>query len=90
MELRRGQVVISKAGRDAGTLLAVLEVEPPWAVLADGRRRPLERPKRKKLRHLSPTLKVLPEEALTTNRKLRAALRKAGGQQENTPYDAEV
>lgn len=85
MELKRGQVVRSRAGRDQGSFLAVLSVEPPWAVLADGKKRPLERPKRKKLMHLAPTLRVLPEEALATNRKLRAALREAGGQPENKP-----
>lgn len=90
MELRRGQVVRSRAGRDKGGYLAVLEAGGTWAVLADGRGRPLERPKRKKLRHLSATLKVLPEGALATNRKLRAALREAGGQGDNIPYDAEV
>ncbi len=90
MELKRGQVVISRAGRDKDSYLAVLELESPWAVLADGKKRPIERPKRKKLMHLSPTLRVLSEEALATNRKLRAALREAGGQRENTPYDAEV
>ena len=65
MELKRGQVVRSKAGKG----------------------RPLERPKRKNIRHISPTLTVLPEEALATNRKLRAALREAGGQRENIPAE---
>lgn len=90
MELRRGQVVRSKAGRDEGRYMAVLESAPPWAVVADGKERPLGRPKRKKIRHLGPTLRVLSEEELATDRKLRAALREAGGQRENTPYDAEV
>ena len=96
MELKRGQVVRSKAGRDQGSFMAVLGAEPQWAVLADGRGipvcgeckgRPLERPKRKNIRHISPTLTVLPEEALATNRKLRAALREAGGQRENIPAE---
>ena len=43
--------------------------------------------KSKKLMHLSPTLTVLSEEALATNRKLRAALREAGGQRENIPAE---
>ncbi|MCI9225540.1 MAG: hypothetical protein HFE91_08725 [Acutalibacter sp.] len=90
MELKRGQVVKSRAGRDKDSYMAVLELDPPWVVLADGKKRPVERPKRKKLMHISPTLIVLSEEALATNRKLRAALREAGGQGENTPYDAEV
>ena len=92
MELKRGQVVRSKAGRDQGSFMAVLGAEPQWAepqwaVLADGKGRPLERPKRKNIRHISPTLTVLPEEALATNRKLRAALREAGGQRENIPAE---
>ena len=87
MEWRRGQVARSLAGHDKGTFLAVLEVAPPrgarefaclvapYAVVADGKARPLERPKRKKLFHLAPTGTALPEEALETNRKLRNALR---------------
>ena len=87
MEWKRGQVVRSKAGRDKDSFLAVVAIEPPCALVCDGRQRPLERPKRKKLRHLSPTLKVLPEGALATDRKLRAALREAGGQRDNIPAE---
>ncbi len=81
MELRRGQVARSRAGRDRGTFLAVLECRPPWALVADGRRRPLERPKRKRLIHLAPTARVLPEEALLANGRLRAALGRAAGEE---------
>ena len=75
MEWKRGQVVRSLAGHDKGGFLAVLEAAPPYAVVADGKGRPLERPKRKKLFHLAPTGAVLPEEALKTNRSIRSALR---------------
>lgn len=75
MEVKRGQVVRSIAGHDKGGFLTVLEVSPPCALVSDGKRRPLERPKWKKLFHLAPTASVLPEEALETNRKIRAALR---------------
>lgn len=78
MEWKRGQVVRSLAGRDKGGFLAVLDVAPPFAVVADGKRRPVERPKRKKLFHLAPTKAVLPEEALKTNRAIRGALRPFG------------
>ncbi len=74
MELKRGQVAKSIAGHDKGGFLAVLEVSPPYAVLCDGKRRPLERPKKKKLFHLAPTATILPEEALKTNRQIRSAL----------------
>ena len=68
MEWRRGQVARSLAGHDKGTFLAVLEVAPPYAVVADGKARPLERPKRKKLFHLAPTGTALPEAALCRGR----------------------
>ncbi len=86
MEIKRGQVVRSIAGHDKGGFLTVLEVTPPCALVCDGKRRPLERPKRKKLFHLAPTATVLSEEALKTNRQIRTALRpfreKAGEQSE--------
>lgn len=75
MEWKQGQVVRSLAGHDKGCFLAVLEYAPPYAVVCDGKRRPMERPKRKKLFHLAPTGTVLPEEALKTNRQIRSALR---------------
>lgn len=76
MELKRGQVVRSKAGRDQGGFLAVLEPGPGWVLVCDGKERPLERPKRKNRRHLAPTDMRVPEECLGSNRKLRAALGK--------------
>lgn len=75
MELRRGQVVRSIAGHDKGSFLVVLEAAPPYAVVCDGKRRPLERPKRKKAFHLAPTRAVVPEGSLRTNKSIRAGLR---------------
>lgn len=83
MEVQRGQVVRSLAGHDKGGFLAVVQVAPPFAFVCDGKRRPLERPKRKKLFHLAPTATVLPEEALRTNREIRSALRRFAGSAEN-------
>ena len=83
MEVQRGQVVRSLAGHDKGGFLAVVQVAPPFAFVCDGKRRPLERPKRKKLFHLAPAATVLPEEALRTNRQIRSALRRFAGSAEN-------
>ena len=83
MEVQRGQGVRSLAGHDKGGFLAVVQVAPPFAFVCDGKRRPLERPKRKKLFHLAPTATVLPEEALRTNRQIRSALRRFAGSAEN-------
>ena len=74
MELRRGQVVKAIAGHDQGSFFTVLEVTPPYAVLCDGKRRPLERPKRKKTFHVAPTRTVLEEGCLQTNKLIRAGL----------------
>ena len=71
----RGTVVRSLAGRDAGGWFALLEADGKSALLADGKGRPLERPKRKNLRHLAFTRRKLEETALHSNRALRAALR---------------
>ena len=52
-------VVVSTAGRDQGKLFYVLEVDPVYLTLVNGRDRTLEKPKRKKWRH---TRKVLRSE----------------------------
>lgn len=54
--LKRGQLVISKAGRDRFRMFLVQEViDEDYVLLVDGKLRPLEKPKRKKIRHLAKT-----------------------------------
>ena len=72
--LKRGSVVVSSAGRDKGTVLAVLRLEPDGVWIADGRRRPLERPKRKNPRHVAETPFTAEEASMATNRELRRTL----------------
>lgn len=74
MDVVRGQLVRSRAGRDKARTLAVLAVEGEYLLLADGRLRRLERPKRKKARHAAPTTAILAEGDLQTDRLLRAAI----------------
>ena len=51
--LEVGDVVISKAGHDRGNLFVVLEsIDSEYVRIADGRTRTLEKPKKKKRRHL--------------------------------------
>jgi len=86
MEIMRGRAVRSTAGRDKGRFLAVLGTEEQYATVADGSLRPLSRPKRKKLRHLQATATVFSEQELTSDRQLRAAIRKrfcSGSQEED-------
>lgn len=80
MEIQRGQVVRSICGRDKGCFLTVLGTEGPCLLVADGKRRPLERPKRKKPFHVAATNTVLGDAALQTNRQIRTALRPFGAQ----------
>ena len=55
MENITGLVVRSKAGRDKGNRFVVLSYENGYAYVADGELRRVERPKKKKLRHLQLT-----------------------------------
>ena len=48
-----GQAVISRAGHDRGNAYVITAVEePPFVLIADGRLKKLESPKRKKCMHL--------------------------------------
>ena len=55
MEIRRGNIVFSKAGRDKGYPLVVTDLCEGYAFVADGGMRKLENPKKKKLKHLQKT-----------------------------------
>ena len=73
MEWERGRVVRSRAGRDKGRYFAVLAAEGDRLVLADGKLRPIGRPKRKNVRHVAGTLVRLDEETLAAAGRLRRA-----------------
>lgn len=74
MDLVRGQLVRSRAGRDAARTFAVLAVEGQMLFLADGSLRRLQRPKRKKRKHVAPIATVLPAESLADDATLRKAI----------------
>ncbi len=78
MEIREGCVVIAKAGRDKGRAFAVVDVENSRSVwIADGKSRPLDRPKRKNIIHLQATAATYDGEM--TNRQLRIFLKEYTG-----------
>ncbi len=52
MEISKSDIIVSLAGRDQGRLFYVLETDGSYALLADGKTRKLENPKRKKLKHI--------------------------------------
>ena len=58
-DLTIGDVVLSVAGRDAGSLFYILGSEGEYLLLGNGKDRTIEKPKKKKLKH---TKKVLRSE----------------------------
>ena len=78
MDKLDGAVVISKAGRDKGNFFVVLRTEDNYAYIADGNLRKVDRPKKKKLRHLQLTnyvsQRILNPEQEITNSEVRKAL----------------
>ena len=75
--LEKGRVVRSLAGRDSGKLLAVVQADEKTVLLCDGKERPVDRPKRKNIRHISSTDIILDEETLSRNKLLKKALAQA-------------
>ena len=81
MEIAKSNIVRSDAGRDKGKLFVVLAMEGEFLLLADGKSRKVENPKRKKRRHVlfvaseetRVSAKIKGEEKIT-NSELRRAL----------------
>ena len=72
-----GHLVVSLAGRDKDIICAVVGVpdDEGYVLIADGKIRKVENPKKKKLKHLKPIdqAPVIPTERLT-NRFIREAV----------------
>lgn len=73
-QLQIGRVVYSRAGRDQGEFLVVTGYEKESVLLANGKDRPIERPKKKNVKHVGLTNTVLDSGSMSTNRSLRRAL----------------
>jgi len=67
-DINISDVVISTAGRDQNTMFYVIGTDDQFLLLANGKDRPLDRPKRKKRKHVQ---KVLRSETRVAN-KLRS------------------
>lgn len=76
-----GRIVVSKAGRDAGRRFIVVKViDDLYVVVSDGDLRRVEKPKRKKIKHLVITDEVaegLAEKLKSSGRITNAEVRKA-------------
>ncbi|MCL2694608.1 MAG: KOW domain-containing RNA-binding protein [Oscillospiraceae bacterium] len=73
MDIKIGTVVKSNAGHDKDSFYVVVGYQDGKPLIADGRRRKLEKPKAKNPKHISKTNTTVQTEELT-NKKIRTAL----------------
>lgn len=75
MDIVKGSLVYSRAGRDNGTLYLVIKAEDGYVYVADGDTRKVSNPKKKKLKHINKTNTVLkPDFDNLTDSAVRKAL----------------
>ena len=90
MDIAKSNIVRSVAGRDTGSLFFVLATEGDFLLLADGKQRRLENPKRKRRKHValvgeSHSLvaeKIRSSEKITNSELRRAIAAVRGGDQD--------
>ena len=68
MDIVRSSLVQATAGREEGKYFFVLETEGEYALIADGKCRKLEAPKRKKYKHL----RLMPQSSSRVAEKIRS------------------
>ena len=69
-----GRIVCSKAGSDKGSFLVVLNLENGRVMVADGKRYKIASPKKKNVKHIAVTGKILKGQEILTDKQLRNAL----------------
>ena len=86
MDIAKSNIVKSIAGRDAGDLFFVLAAEGDFLLLADGKRRRVELPKRKRRKHVvlvaqsdTPLAQKIRSSEKITNSELRRAIAAISG-----------
>ena len=80
MDIVKSNIVKSTAGRDEGDLFFVLDTQEEFLLLADGKRRRVENPKRKKRKHVSfvgESHSVVAEKIRSSEKITNSELRKA-------------
>ena len=74
MQIKQGSIVKSMAGHDSDRFYVVVRLEDDFAYIADGKVRKHESPKKKRLKHHSPTKAEIDLNETATNNKLKIAL----------------
>lgn len=80
MEVSLGSIVMSKAGRDKSNCFIVVAQENDYVYICDGDLRKIDKPKKKKKKHLSVTSTVcnsIGEKIVANNKVTNAELRRA-------------
>ena len=78
-DINISDVVVSTAGRDAGEWFYVISADPVFLLLANGKDRTLEKPKRKKRKHVQKVLRSetrVAEKIRSGNKVLNSELRR--------------
>lgn len=70
MNIQIGSIVRALAGREKDSFYVAVGIHDGFVEIADGKERKLEKPKRKNIKHISPTNTVIDTDGLT-NKKLR-------------------
>lgn len=74
MKISLGQLVICRKGKEKGRLMCVTGADEKYVYLADGRERPLGKPKRKNPKHVELTDKNISNMFPLTDKALRKIL----------------
>ena len=88
MEIMTGRVVISSAGHDKGRFMLVVGADGERILVADGKERKLDHPKKKNIRHIRATERTIELEGLT-DKKLRKTLNEMSRTQTNALQESE-
>lgn len=75
--IKEGSIVKAKAGRDKDMFFVVVKLQDEYAYIANGRRRKVDAPKKKKLIHLQSTHGTA--KSYQTNREIKNAIKEFGG-----------
>ena len=78
-DIQISDVVIATAGRDQGKLFYVIGTDPGYLMLVNGKDRTLDKPKRKKRKHVQKVLRAetrVAEKILNGDKVLNSELRK--------------
>lgn len=66
MNYEAGMLAWSRAGHDKDTLYVIVKTEGEYVYLSDGRLKPVDHPKKKKIRHIQ-IVRQIPEELMGLN-----------------------